>query len=254
MEAGRLRSRPRAQVGVMSDRRELLGECLGRERGVRHAGVDRALGHAVELRRLRSLYQADTAVLLDGLQAERAVRAHAREDDPDRVAAELLRERTEEEVDRQPRVRLHEVQRLAQQCDVRPGGRQVDLVGLDDDTVGDLEHLHPRRTCEELDQHALVLRRSVLDDHEPHAVELDGAEERRERLEPTGGCSDADDGENAQRLYLCTGSCAVSDRQIIRHWLRAFGSVVHRVRALQRVHVRRAPSGCKTRPAVFPAI
>jgi hypothetical protein len=200
VHACRFRARARPQVRMVADRRELLGQLFGREREVGDARVDRAARHAVELCGLRQLNEADAAVLLDRLETEGPVGAHAREHDTDGVRAQLLGERAKEEVDRQARVRLHEVERPPEERDVRARRGQVDVVRLDDHPVFDLEHLHARRPPEELHEQALVLGRAVLHDHERHGVELDRVEQRGERFQATRRGADAYDREGSEAV------------------------------------------------------
>jgi hypothetical protein len=78
-------------------RRELGDRCddIGEPR------VDRAARHAVELRRLRRLHERRARCLLDRAQPQRAIAAHPAQDHADAALSLILRERAEEEVDRQ---------------------------------------------------------------------------------------------------------------------------------------------------------
>lgn len=136
----------RHEEGMLRHLRERGPDGGGRERAVDDAGLDRAARHAVELRGLRRLHEADAASLLDRLEPERPVRAHPREDDPDRARAAILGERSEEEIDRETRRRFNEVELAAKDRHLRAGRGDVKVVLLDRPTVGDGLDLHARRT------------------------------------------------------------------------------------------------------------
>ena len=65
------------------------GHLIDRQGEVDQPGRDRALRHAVILRRLRRLRDRQAPVLLDGPQSRRAVAAGAREDDADRALTSI---------------------------------------------------------------------------------------------------------------------------------------------------------------------
>ena len=112
----------------------LPGQLLHRGDDVGQPGVDRAARHAVELGRGRLLHQHHARLLLDGPQAQRAVGAHAREDDADAALLPVLGQGAEEEIDRQAqaagRRRLEQVQHPVQDGHVLVRRDHIDAVRL----------------------------------------------------------------------------------------------------------------------------
>ena len=130
--------------------------------------------------------------------AARAVAAAAGEDDRDRLLAGVLRERAEEDVDRERElllpIPLAQEEATAGDDHLLLGRDQVDVVGLDEHPVLDEVNRQIGVASEELVHEALEVRRQVLDDHERHAARARNVvEERLERLETTGRRADADD-------------------------------------------------------------
>ncbi len=176
------------------------GQLVGGRDHVREPRLDGALGHARELRGRQRLDEGGPRLLLDGAQAERAVRAHAREHDADAALLPVLGQRTEEEVDRQvetARRRLRqEVQHAVEDRDVLARRDDVDAVGLHRLAIRDLRDGHRGRALEQLHHRALVRGVEVLDDDVGHpAARRHVPEELLERLEAPGRRADADDGE-----------------------------------------------------------
>ena len=68
-------------------------------------GVNGAAGHAVEFGRGRVLHEDHPRFLLDGPEAQRAVGAHAREDDADALLLPVIGQGAEEEINRQAQAR-----------------------------------------------------------------------------------------------------------------------------------------------------
>ncbi|HWJ06406.1 MAG TPA: hypothetical protein VNS57_11570, partial [Steroidobacteraceae bacterium] len=179
---------------------------------VDHAGRDRAARHAVVFGGVRGLRDAQAAFALDRSQAERAVAARARHDDADRALVLRAGERKEEVVDRETRLALfvvrRQVQRAVDDLEVVPRRDHVRAVGLELHAVLGLEDPHARVTTHQFDQHARVVRREVLHEHERHAARLVGGhrgEERLERGDAAGGGADADDRKarcHARDLHL----------------------------------------------------
>ena len=64
---------------------DLAGQGLHRGDDVRQPGLHGTAGHAIELGRGRVLHKDHARLLLDGLETQRAVRAHARKNDADAV-------------------------------------------------------------------------------------------------------------------------------------------------------------------------
>ena len=88
---------------------KFVGDVLGREHVIDHAGGDGALGHAVKLGRGRLLHDGEPAFFLGGLDAARAVRAGAGEDHGDGVLLFLLGQGIQEYVDGMVERSLHVV-------------------------------------------------------------------------------------------------------------------------------------------------
>src|SRR6185295_13302985 len=86
------------QAGQVSD--ELRRHLVDRQHVIDGAGEDGAARHAVVGRRLGSLHDRQAAPLLDRLEAQRAVRTAAREDDADGLVLLVLGQGAEEAVDR----------------------------------------------------------------------------------------------------------------------------------------------------------
>ena len=117
------------------ERKDPPGQLVGRGDDVGEPGGDGTLRHAVELGRGRVLDEREPGLLLDRAEAEGAVGAHAREDDPDALLLQVGGEGAEEEVDGETqaprRVRLEEVQGPAEQREVVVRRDDVDGVGPD---------------------------------------------------------------------------------------------------------------------------
>jgi hypothetical protein len=142
-------------------------DLLGRQDGVDQTGGDDAARHAVELGRLRILGHQETAGVVDGHRTARAVRAGAGEDDADGVIAELLGQRTEEQIDRQgqpTRVLRTQAQHVAADGHQTRRRDQMHPIGLDAHVVLDRHHRHGRVTREQIAHHALMVGRQMLDD------------------------------------------------------------------------------------------
>ena len=191
--------------GVLEIGDDLAGQLLRRGDDVGQPGVDGAAGHAVELGRGRRLHEDHPGLFLDGPEAQRAVGAHAREDDADAPLLPVVGQGAEEEIDRQAqapgRRRVEQVQHPVQDGHVLVGRDHVDVVRLDLHPVLDLDDRHGGGALEQLHHDALVRRVQVLDDDKGHAALLRHvAQEQLQRLQPAGGSADADDGEILRRL------------------------------------------------------
>ncbi len=168
------------------------GRHVARQRhDVGRAGVDGALRHGIEPGRRRRLHQRQAALHLDGLQAARAVAAHARQDDADGAVAAAVGQRGEKGIDRQALAarggRRHQGQRVAGQAQVAVGRYHVDAIGFDHHAVRDLAHLHRRHALQQLGQHALVFGIQVLDDDVGQAaVGRHAGQEIADRFQPAG--------------------------------------------------------------------
>ena len=211
-----LSARERLPVAGRAERGDRGGDLFGRQHLIDDAGAHRAERHAVELRRVRALAEHDAAGLADLLDAARAVAAAARQHHRDRALADVLRQRSEEQVDRQrqPVARIA----VAQQQPPLPDDhllhrrQQVDRVRLDRHVVLGLADRHRRPPRQQLVHQALEVRRQVLQDDERHAgVGGQLREQPFERLEPAGRRADADDVESPLVLAR-DSSCAPSAR------------------------------------------
>ena len=198
---GARRARVRAERvrGVLE---QLRGHLARGQLVVDEARRERAPRHPVELGGGGRLRHDHAALGLDRAHAERAVAARAREHDADRALLLILRERAEEEVDREPLParlrRLEELQGAVQEREVVVRRDDVDGVDPHRHPVLDLEHRHPRVVPEQVAEEALVVGREVLHEHERHVRGAVGGHPREERLEggePAGGGADPDDRE-----------------------------------------------------------
>jgi len=86
---------------VLAQPDDTAGQLGYRSHDVRQPGVHRAARHAVELGRRRVLNQHHARLLLDGAQAQRAVRAHARQDHADALLLLVLSQGAKEEINGQ---------------------------------------------------------------------------------------------------------------------------------------------------------
>jgi hypothetical protein len=162
---------------------------------VDEAGVDGAPRHGLEPRGRRRLGEDAPGLLADRPQAEGAVRAHAREHDPDASRAEIVGQRAEEEVDRQAlaarRHRIEEVEDAVDDGHVLVRRDHVDVVRPEARAVGDLDDGDRRDAEQKLDEHPFARRIEVLDDDVGHpALRRHLAEEELERLEAPRRCAD----------------------------------------------------------------
>ncbi len=169
-----------SRIGL-NDQRDVLKvlddparQLLRRGDHIGQAGVNGATRHAVELGRGRRLHEDHPGFLLDGPKAQRAVGAHAREDDPDAAGLAVVGQGAEEKIDRQaqpPRgCRLQQVQHPVQDGHVLVGRDHMDAVRCDPLAVPHLHDRHAGCALEQLHHDALVGRVQVLDDDKAHAA------------------------------------------------------------------------------------
>jgi hypothetical protein len=92
---------------VLEISHDLAGQCLHRGDHVRQPGVHGACGHAGELGRGRVLHEDHARLPLDGLEAQRAVAAHARKNDADTALLGVLGQGAKEEINRQVQPARH---------------------------------------------------------------------------------------------------------------------------------------------------
>ena len=112
----------------------------------------------------------------------------------------VLRQRPEEEVDRQAlaarKARFQQLQRAVQKRHVAARRNDVSAVGLHHHAVLHLENLHARVTPDQVGEEALVVRSQMLHQHKGHVrigVDWHAGEERLKRRQPPGGRPDAHD-------------------------------------------------------------
>ena len=178
------------------------GQLLHRGDDVGQPRVNGALGHAVELGRGRRLDEDHPGLFLHGPQTQRAVGAHAREDDADAFVLQVVRQGTKEEINGQAeppwRRRIKQVQDPVQDGQVPVGRDHIDAIRLDLHPVPDLGHRHGGGALEQLHHDALVRRVQVLDDDKGHAaLHRHVSQKQLQRLQAAGGSADAHDGERA---------------------------------------------------------
>src|SRR5579863_6977946 len=164
----------RGDIRMAAQTSELLRQRRKRQRIIDDAGVDRAVGHAAELRRLGILREGDAVLRLDGLEPFGPVAGGAREDDADRVAPTIGGQRAEEEIDGQVRLARFvdarkERQDAVQDPDVGVGRNDIDVIGLDALAILGLAHRHCRRFGQRLGEQAWVRGIEVLNEHEGHS-------------------------------------------------------------------------------------
>ena len=181
---------------------QLLRHFRRRQNVVHHSGEDGAARHPVVRRRIESLGHRHAAFALDHLETEAAVGAGAREDDADRPLFPVLRQRAEEEVDRQAqtarRTRFQQLQLPVQQSQVPVWRNDVDAVGLHLHSVLHQEHRHAGVPLDQVDQDALVIGGEMLHQDKRHADRLvarHGGEKRFDGRKSSGRGADADDGK-----------------------------------------------------------
>ena len=168
------------------------------EHEVDEAGGDGALGHPVVLGFVGVLHDGEAALLLDLLDAERAVRPRPGKDDADRVPVVGAGEGAEEVVDGgaldAPLLQLGKAEVGVDGVEVLPRRDNVDAVRLQRGLVRHLHdgHLHVR--LEKVGEVALMLGREVHHDDEGQPVLLRHVgKERLEGFQPPRRGPNADD-------------------------------------------------------------
>ena len=175
---------------------ELGRDLVQRQHEVDHAAAHGAAHHAVIFGAI--LRHRESALFLDGAQAERAVAAGARQDDAGGAFAVRLGERYEKAVDRRALEALLErradLQAVVEDRQRRVGRYHIDVVGLDGGLVGDLDDWNLGHPREKGGEHALAVGIEVLDhDISQARARLEQRDKRLERADAACGCADADD-------------------------------------------------------------
>jgi hypothetical protein len=168
--------------------RQRGGDLVGGQYVVDVAAAQGAERHAVELRGFRGLTNHGAAGAADFLHAARAVAAAAGEHHRDRPAAHVLRQGSEEQVDRQrqsvPGVLVVQQELPLPDDHFLHRRQQVDRVGLDRHVVIGLPDTQGRATREQLVHQTLEVGRQVLQHDECHArVSRKLGEQPLERIE-----------------------------------------------------------------------
>ena len=182
---------------------------LGREHEIRQACLDHAPGHAVKFGCLRLLRDDKPAALLHSLDAVRAVRPRAGEDDHNGMLVLLLGERGEEHVDgvvERARGIVREAERTVLHRHEFFGRDEIDGVRFHLHAVFRLRHGHAGILGEDIGHKALVVRGKVLDHHKAQpAVVWHMAEKLLQCLQPAGRRAQAND----ERVHnIRVSSCA----------------------------------------------
>ncbi len=188
---------------------DLARQCLHRGDHIGQSGVNGAARHAVEFGGGRFLHKDHARFFLDGAQAQRAVRAHARKDHADAVFLLVIGQRAEEEINRQAqtarRKRIKQMEHAVQDGHILVGRDDIHAVRFDPHPILDLKNLHACAALEQFHHDALVRRVEVLDDDKRHAAVFGHvSEEQFQRLQSACRSADADDGETRSLfLFFC---------------------------------------------------
>ena len=165
---------------------------------------DRAARHRSVFGLVRVLHEDDAACFLDRLEADRAIRAGAREDDGEAIAV-LLGERPEEKVDRRssPSRTVEFVGRnlVIGNSQVPIRRNDIDVIGLQGSRFINLRNGHagPRRKNSR--QLAVALGRQMHNYHKGNARTVGQSfEERLQRLDAARGGANSDDRRFRARL------------------------------------------------------
>jgi hypothetical protein len=170
---------------------------------------DRAARHRSVFGLVRVLHEDDAACFLDGLEADCAVRAGARENDREAIAA-LLGQRPEEKVDRRslPARIVEFVGRdlVIRDPQVPIRRNDINVIGLQRSRFMNLRDLHTGPRSENSRQLAVALGSQMHDHDKGGASTVEQSfEESLQRLDAACGSADADDRKFRARL-LRTGA------------------------------------------------
>ena len=173
------------------------GDGLGAQYRVGQARLGGAAGHGGKLRRLGVLHHHHAARRLDGLNARRAVAAHARQNHAHRLFALRRRQTGQKGVDDIPLGFLqgHQSQRPAAQLHAEAGRGDVDVIGLQRQAVGDGPHLQHRAALQDFGHHAFLARIEVRNHHKGHlAAQRQSGEEALVSVQRPRRAADAHNG------------------------------------------------------------
>ena len=209
--------------GYFAEGQDEVGEPRG-DRAARHRSIFGLVG---------VLHEDDAACFLDRLEADRAVRAGAREDDGEAIAV-LLGERPEEKVDRRssPSRTVEFVRRdlVIGNSQVPIRRNDIDVIGLQGSRFINLRNGHagPRRKNSR--QLAVALGRQMHNYHKGNARTVGQSfEERLQRLDAARGGANSDDRRFRARL-LRTRCAPVRSRRCFRRrpwpWFQKSVSVI----------------------------
>ena len=159
---------------------------------------DRAARHAVIAGLVGILRDDQPAFFLHRFQPGAAVGAGSRKDDANRARGKFLRQRMQQEIERQPRavtrLRLRKPQGAVLDREIGPRRNDVEMLALDRHAVGGLADLHRRVAGKQIHQHAFMGRIEVLDQNEGEAgVRRQRVQHYPAGVEPPGGGADRHD-------------------------------------------------------------
>jgi hypothetical protein len=178
---------------------ELFRHALDRHRQVDETGSDGALGHAGMARTgmVGRLRERQAAMLLDGLDAERAVAAGAGEHDADGIFGLVLGKGGKERVDRRALAAVDDganAQSPLLDLEDAIGRHHIDVIGLNELVMFGDQHRHTRVAPQYFRQHAFPPGREVGDDDEGHAgIGRHGLEQIFKRFHASSRGADAND-------------------------------------------------------------
>ena len=189
--------------GIMRQVEQLCGHVCGRENEIRKPGAQRASGHAVETGAARLLHEHESAVLLDGLDAARAVGTGAGKHHGHGQLVLFFGKRGEKEVygmiDGAVHL-IHEHEPAVSDGHVLSRRNEKHRVGFHAHAVFRLHDAHSGMLAENFGHETPVVRRQMLNhDKTESAVGGHSGKKLLKRLQPAGGSSHA---HNDQRGFL----------------------------------------------------
>ena len=165
---------------------------------------DRAARHAVEAGLVGVLRDDQPAVFLHRFQPDAAVGPGSRQNQADGAGAVLLGQRMQQKVEWQAgtmtRQGLREVQGALANGEIGSGRDDVDVIALDQHSVGGLLHHHGRAGGQQVHHHAFVGRIEMLDENKTHAVAG-----RQRRQQPSAGFQAAGGGADTHHRDIASG-------------------------------------------------